>query len=834
MSDKDPPSLSVSISRGLTDKLVERRKGAALELERLVKDHMMMNDYSQIKQVIYVLENEFTLSTNPNTRKGGLVGLAAIAIALGRGSIGISLPELVRPVLTCFEDPDARVRYYACEALYNISKVARGAVLVFFNSIFEGLCKLSCDSDSNVRYGAELLDRLMKDVVSENPHFDVDTFISLLRDRIYSKDGYARQFLVSWVSFLDSVPDIHIQEHVQEFIDGLFLILGDERKEIRRMTEEALGELLKEIQQHSATVRFDAMANIIAVHSQSSSELIQFTAITWLKVFLDLAGRSMMKFTSNFLLSILPCVAYDAPNKSHIKRVAFEVNDRLKKLLQAEDDEDTSTDEEAKCSNTPMEPRSQKISPPQPPTSQAMMAKLTPQMSPKHTARTTVAAQSDSKNSPSGSNTSSPKLSPKSAHTSPNESPEKIWVSPPSPPKDASTSPTFHLLPVLGVLINHMQNTRHETRMETLRWIMWLQQSIPKRIYLQAGKLFPALLGMLTDQYDKVLKMALQVLSILSTSKVGLEIDAQTEPRPKPALTSTLATQADGKPKASTDTRTRSPVQAKAKETKSKAVVATTESKPQLNKYFRLFLLELLKMFGTDRALLERKGNLLIRQLCLFVGAYSVYCTLAEILLSEEDFIFASIMVQYLNLILFTASELYGLRMQLKDLTTTDNWTLFTTLYRSWSHNPVATVALCLLTQNYDHASNLVLKFANIEITASLLKEIDRLVQLVESPIFSHLRLQLLAPLDHASLVRTLYGLLMLLPQSSAFNLLKNRLSCVPVITEVEQEAKVRRRKPHRTVPSNVSFDDLLEHFVTVQRKHSVLAKEKATQRLST
>ncbi len=46
----------------------------------------MMNDYSQIKMVIQVLENEFTLSTNPNTRKGGLVGLAATAIALGRVS----------------------------------------------------------------------------------------------------------------------------------------------------------------------------------------------------------------------------------------------------------------------------------------------------------------------------------------------------------------------------------------------------------------------------------------------------------------------------------------------------------------------------------------------------------------------------------------------------------------------------------------------------------------------------------------------------------------------------------------------------------------------------
>ena len=55
----------------------------------------------------------------------------------------MNLPELVQPVLTCFEDPDARVRYYACEALYNISKVARGAVLVFFNSMFDGLCKVS-------------------------------------------------------------------------------------------------------------------------------------------------------------------------------------------------------------------------------------------------------------------------------------------------------------------------------------------------------------------------------------------------------------------------------------------------------------------------------------------------------------------------------------------------------------------------------------------------------------------------------------------------------------------------------------------------------------------
>ena len=52
----------------------------------------------------------------------------------------MNLPELVQPVLACFADQDPRVRYYACESLYNISKVARGAVLVFFNTMYDGLC----------------------------------------------------------------------------------------------------------------------------------------------------------------------------------------------------------------------------------------------------------------------------------------------------------------------------------------------------------------------------------------------------------------------------------------------------------------------------------------------------------------------------------------------------------------------------------------------------------------------------------------------------------------------------------------------------------------------
>lgn len=53
------------------------------------------------------------------------------------------LQQIVPPVLACFTDQDARVRYYACESMYNIAKVAKGEILLFFNDIFDALCKVS-------------------------------------------------------------------------------------------------------------------------------------------------------------------------------------------------------------------------------------------------------------------------------------------------------------------------------------------------------------------------------------------------------------------------------------------------------------------------------------------------------------------------------------------------------------------------------------------------------------------------------------------------------------------------------------------------------------------
>lgn len=56
------------------------------------------------------------------------------------------------------------------------------------------------------------------------------------------------------------------------------------------------------------------------------------------------------------------------------------------------------------------------------------------------------------------------------------------------------------------------------------------------------------------------------------------------------------------------------------------------------------------------------------RHLCILLNAKDIYCALSEILQQEDDLKFASLMVNNLNMILLTSSELFELRQKLKDL----------------------------------------------------------------------------------------------------------------------------------------------------------------------
>jgi len=111
-------------------------------LFRLVRECHQSGDAARINQIIDQLIDLFVPTSNAlHVRNGGLIGLAATAIALGV-DIAPYMPKFMDPLLACFSDLENRVRYFACESMYNIAKVSKGEILIYFNPIFDALSKV--------------------------------------------------------------------------------------------------------------------------------------------------------------------------------------------------------------------------------------------------------------------------------------------------------------------------------------------------------------------------------------------------------------------------------------------------------------------------------------------------------------------------------------------------------------------------------------------------------------------------------------------------------------------------------------------------------------------
>ncbi|CAG8509633.1 8456_t:CDS:10 [Diversispora eburnea] len=700
----EAPPLNAQIIRGLNDKVYEKRKTAALEVERLIREYSASKDTEKIRAIIDKLANDFAYSVNANSRNGGLIGLAAASIALGP-NVAAYLDDIVIPVLSCFSDQDSRVRYYACESMYNISKVSKA------------------DSELSVKNGAELLDRLIKDIVAEQSTsyvsslvlasmthddlmgpvsmprttaFSLPRFIPLLAERIHAKNPYVRNFLVSWITVLDSIPDLELASFLPDFLDGLLQFLSDASKDVRYATSAVLANFLAEIreaaevkeqQKQQAMKHYfvEQQRKLVTVSENVSEagesvkdggsvngdgedtnlkstldgeinwdafslsetegrgkgswvpgqeEEIQATALKWISEFIHLAKEVIISFTPQL-----------------ISAVAVETNKSLYKMI--------------------LETPTNSVPTSQPPPYSAI-----------------------SREASSFSSTSSIDSSMYSHSGSHREQQQTNSL-----PLIYEQADPFDYQATVEALVHQFLNEHEETRVASLDWLLMLHKKAPKKILAIDDGTFP------------VVKRDLQLLAQLSSSSE--------------------------------------------------------------DEYFTRFM----------------------------------------------DIESASSMVQNLNSILITSPELSDLRKRLKNLETKDGQMLFTALYKSWCHNPVATFSLCLLAQA-----------ADLDITVNLLIQIDKLVQLLESPVFTYLRLQLLEPDKYPYLFKCLYGLLMLLPQSSAFASLKNRLTSVSSMGFLHLIPKSNEIKRSKTSSSSkddgIKFQELLTHFRAVQTKHEKIRKQ--------
>ncbi|PWN19153.1 ARM repeat-containing protein [Microstroma glucosiphilum] len=846
-----------NLQKALLDRVYDKRKAATLDLERQVREALGKGDRGRVNLIVQQLCTLLspTSPQNVNARNGGLIGLAGISIALGM-DIAPYLEQIVPPVLACFTDPDSKIRYFACESFYNITKVCKGEILIYFNEIFDALSKLAADSEVSVKNGAELLDRLLKDIVCETapqyvshyqdlPHirarqdaaagysggsaeldvarekahaashgdmthtqggdeeqtaanrtFSLARFVPLLAERMYVLSPFTRNYLVSWITVLDSVPDLELVSYLPSFLDGLLKYLSDPNTDVRLATANVLAEFLREMREaaESSAAREEiearkqeklraadeangagkqdeenaqpqpddeghAKGNAGPGQEEESEEVwaigreVRIDYASIMEVLIDHITfpdeeiqATTLQWVAELLLVVKDVVVPFAPrlipaalpNLAHhspaIQTAANETNYNLYQVIQELPAPVAST------ANVSTSPRT---------------IASTATTEGKAAAGTSKSGLTGSSSLPKVAQPPSPPTSPRLSSTA---TFAETMTSEGQNEEQPALSDPFDYQTTVNMLALQLLDQHEETRVTALEWLIMLHQKAPQRILTMHDGTFPALLKTLSDPSEEVIRCDLRLLAQISSASEDL--------------------------------------------------------------YFSSFMANLLSLFSTDRRLLETRGSLIIRQLCASLHTERIFRTLSELLEKDEDLEFAGIMVQNLNIILITSPELADFRRRLKNVDSKDGQQLFVSLYRSWCHNAVATFSLCLLSQAYEHASNLLQIFADLEITVAMLIQIDKLVQLLESPIFTSLRLQLLDPDKNPFLLKSLYGLLMLLPQSSAFATLRNRLSAVSSMGSVARSTYAQTARSKLSTRDEIKWPELLTHFRQTQLRH--------------
>jgi len=738
--------LGPNIVKKLSDKSYEKRKQAANDIEKVVKDNLLLpQGEERVVKIQNALIHEFIGSPHPNFRKGGLIGLAAVAISVEQ-SVRLEkfLPTLVPPLVHRFKDEESRVRYYACEAMYNVAKVAKKKILKFFNRIFEGLCTLITDVDQDVKNGAQHLNRLIEDIVtdtqkdksssssskSSSSAFDLKAFIPMLTNRIRVINPFIRQLILGWIHLLQNKPTTNLIAFLPQFLDGLLQMLAETSQDIRGKADLCLADFLKDLRRmapHRQAKLIAETTRVVVKCCSHNTNCVRMAAVTWLSTFVELAsaatrntGDCNFDFASSthyqswepippladdsneaftllpdILRGILPCVDHKDEN---IASVAVNTQSNLQEMVQHHDW-----------------------------SSQNIVGRVVDVLVDEMKAvRAESSAQASNSQGEKGSST--------------------------------------------------------KVRTACLQWVTLLLSQKPAEMIVPEvlNRLFDPIFETLRTTEHEVVLSALQVLAQIMT--LGFE--------PSKFRGSNMEhmehiEHGGGASSSNEGHMNANGVNAgghlSGNGSLLRSQIFSHRHVPSPEELFCTVTTKLLMLFQDDRRMLmDDRGRLVIRVLCSQLDITYFYSTIGQALAGPGQKEFRCQCVQVFNWILLSAKETKSFReLLLRKTAIEGDKTLFLKLLHPWFVNPVAALSLCLWVQEYRLAMELTQRFATLEPTVEFLNQIDILVNLLESPIFCRARIHLLEPRKHPCLLKTILGLCMLLPQAGSFDVLHARLSLV-------------------------------------------------------
>lgn len=785
-----------SIIKGLNDKIYEKRKATALELENLVKKCVLDNDYERVDKIIDELCRDYAYALHqPMARNAGLMGLAATSIALGNNEVGRYLRKILPPVLTCFGDQNDQVRFYACESLYNIAKISKGEILPYFNEIFDVLCKITADNESSVKGAAELLNRLIKDIVAEKAcnyrsivnndpsqtpiattldpltgnvyqesyqqdtndlAFSLPKFIPLLSERIYAINPDTRIFLVDWIKVLLTAPGLELISYLPSFLGGLFTFLGDSHKDVKIITKELLDSLLHEVSR-IARLQID-----LKKKQKKNMELLK-----------DNSSQNIVpKKQDGLLIAEKKKSLLDALNK------LSNANATITRGNNGHDNNNNNNNNSTSSGNTSNNDENNR----------SIMNPEQDQNDNLQSLRGEMATAIQENNILSEEDTDE--------FIEPRNGEEYI------PGQDIR----LDFKNILTILVNNLASSETDIRILALQWLNSIIMIAPGDLIPFYTKILSLLLKLLCDinpevsstarmvndkllilcdEYDELKQNSTPItygpiVNTLTLQFFGSEVEAKIACLDWLSL---IYQKAPNEILAHDDTMFLTLLNSLSNKD-SRLIKKALNLLQKLcsdsnDSYLKKFLEDFLNFLRRDSNLLKTRANYIMRKICASLSPERIFKVISLILNSYEDVVFVRMMIQILSTNLITSPEMVSLR---KKLRSGDDPLFFTLLFKTWCINPVSAISLGLIAENYELVYSVIQELANYELSLNDLVQLDILVQLFESPVFTRMRLQLLEqPLKSQYLYKCLYGILMLLPQSKAFDVLNKRLDCVKI-----------------------------------------------------
>jgi len=249
-------SISAAVLVSLAHKRYERRRLAAMEIEKVVRSLVQQDELERVRAILLLLSDDYVRSTSEDARKGGVVALAACAIGLKKASDHVAIVMecrdlILASVVHACQDHSQRVRYYATESLFNVVKVIPQLAVQHFFILFEILRSLWADVDVDVRSGAELLDKKLKEVILgavNSGSFSTDACVPVFARFVYMKNKATKKLTLSWLQELnEKLIGAPILEFLHLFLGGIFEMIADPSLAIRQSALAFLQSVLPKL-----------------------------------------------------------------------------------------------------------------------------------------------------------------------------------------------------------------------------------------------------------------------------------------------------------------------------------------------------------------------------------------------------------------------------------------------------------------------------------------------------------------------------------------------------------------------------------------------------------